>query len=146
MLGLSATFIISHLAFHFVADADHMACRLGTPRTAGRSSLIFIRCRVVKYFLQRVSYISGHVLTDGASVYQHCAACSLYSTVKDYIPDSSVRLRHGYNSSVCLRHCYDSSVRLRHGYDSSVRLRHGYDRCLHAIVVANFSVVRQYLF
>ena len=39
VLGLSATFTISHLAFHRVADADHLACRLGTPGTAGQFSL-----------------------------------------------------------------------------------------------------------
>ena len=36
VLGLSATFIVSHLAFHFAADAAHLACRLGTPHTAGQ--------------------------------------------------------------------------------------------------------------
>ena len=44
MLGLLATFTIFHLAFHFVVDADHLACRLGTPRTAGQYSIILIRC------------------------------------------------------------------------------------------------------
>ena len=33
VLGLSATFTISHLAFYFVADTDHRECRLGTHNT-----------------------------------------------------------------------------------------------------------------
>ena len=50
VFGLSATFTISHLALHVVADMDHLACHLGTPRTAGQSSVRFIRCRGVRYW------------------------------------------------------------------------------------------------
>ena len=48
VLGLSATFTVSHIAFHFVANAAHLACCLGTPRTAGwttRCGVRSTRCR-----------------------------------------------------------------------------------------------------
>ena len=45
LLVLSATLINSHLAFRVVAYVDHLACLLGTPRTAEQSSVRFNRCR-----------------------------------------------------------------------------------------------------
>ena len=107
---LSATFTISHLAFHVVADIiDHLTCRLRTPRTVGQSSVRFIRCRGVRYWATQlptvvslvpatsdprtadtlpssntdwgVSYISGH----GVSVYHHCADCLPQSQISQLV-------------------------------------------------------------
>ena len=38
---------IPHLVIHVVAGVDHLACRLGTPRTAWNTSYRFTRCRGV---------------------------------------------------------------------------------------------------
>ena len=50
VLDLTTTITTSLPAFHFVADAGHLACRLGTPHTAGQSNVRFTRCRGVKYW------------------------------------------------------------------------------------------------
>ena len=42
--------VLGYLAFHFVAGANHLACRLGTPCIAGQSSVIFTCCYGVRYW------------------------------------------------------------------------------------------------
>ena len=49
VLGFVGT--LTHLAFHFLNDADHLGCRLGTPRTNGQSNVRSTRYRGVRYWV-----------------------------------------------------------------------------------------------